>query len=594
MTVPSRIAGGHCPLSVPPSPARAGAPSPWAAALGGHGSPALAGAPRGSGHGDRDLASAWAAGAGGTPWLRAPLPTSHEVPCLPSPGGASPGRARWCRGSRAVPQFPPSQLRLCPLAPRCWLLAQRGTALPGGACCAGTAPRAARGARGAHPHPQRGLGAATVGKRRHEAAFDGGGRSCRSPPTQVGTPCPCGALGCWGVFGVLWGCERGTWGWTVRGTPPLGTGWPRMALWKLRVTDMGVSGFWGRQALVLAGGRPQVLGRMPRGDQAVPGGLSCVAGGTRTGRGTPGLRAPGTLFPPSPFCRGTGIRGTWDSHPQGSSGWASTLLWRSVTLGTALPPHRAAGTPLTPAATLGWASPPSPPIPHPRPCAPRAGVCPRAMAGWWRCGGRCPPRALAHGVSPQAVSHARAGVRVSGCPGVPRRGQEAAGGAAGGGGAFSVHPGSGGAAASGLQLEPGSAASSAGGDSGVPPAAGRAGLGAGMNLGIGVQHVPSCTLSPSPLPAGEVGTHPALLNTFGCCFVPSPCSPGPDTTMRGVARLVSVSPPRWHRGPLAGGGGGRGFPGRWRSSASAGTRREPGPLPPSASSTSKSCQIRVL
>lgn len=244
MTVPSRRAGGHCPLSVPPSPARAGAPSPWAAALGGHGSPALAGAPRGSGHGDRDLASAWAAGAGGTPWLRAPLPTSHEVPCLPSPGGASPGRARWCRGSRAVPQFPPSQLRLCPLAPRCWLLAQRGTALPGGACCAGTAPRTARGARGAHPHPQRGLGAATVGKRRHEAAFDGGGRSCRSPPTQVGTPCPCGALGCWGVFGVLWGCERGTWGWTVRGTPPLGTGWPRMALWKLRVTDgcVGVLG----------------------------------------------------------------------------------------------------------------------------------------------------------------------------------------------------------------------------------------------------------------------------------------------------------------------------------------------------------------
>lgn len=258
--------------------------------------------------------------------------------------------------------------------------------------------------------------------------------------------------------------------------------------------------------------------------------------------------------------------------------------------GTATAPG--CGDPLNPRCDPRVGFPPQ--SPHPRPCAPRAGVCPRAMAGWWRCGGRCPPRALAHGVSPQAVSHARAGVRVSGCPGVPRRGQEAAGGAAGGGGAFSVHPGSGGAAASGLQLEPGSAASSAGGDSGVPPAAGRAGLGAGMNLGIGVQRVPSCTLSPSPLPAGEVGTHPALLNTFGCCFVPSPCSPGPDTTMRGVARLVSVSPPRWHRGPLAGGGGGRGFPGRWRSSASAGTRREPGPLPPSASSTSKSCQIRVL
>lgn len=83
-----------------------------------------------------------------------------------------------------------------------------------------------------------------MGKRRHEAAPEGGGRSCRSPPTQVGTPCPCGAMCCWGVFGVLWGCERGTWGWIARGTPSLGTGWPHMALCKLRVTDgcVGVLG----------------------------------------------------------------------------------------------------------------------------------------------------------------------------------------------------------------------------------------------------------------------------------------------------------------------------------------------------------------
>lgn len=85
--------------------------------------PSLARAPRGSGHGDRDLAGAWAAGAGGTPWLCAPLPTSHEVPCLPSPGvparvglggvgaavlclsflRASCGCARWPRGAGCWP-----------------------------------------------------------------------------------------------------------------------------------------------------------------------------------------------------------------------------------------------------------------------------------------------------------------------------------------------------------------------------------------------------------------------------------------------------------------------------------------------------------
>lgn len=108
-------------------------------------------------------------------------------------------------------------------------------------------------------------------------------------------------------------------------------------------------------------------------------------------------------------------------------------------------------------------------------------------------------------------------------------------------------------------------------------------VGDGMSLGIGVHRVLSCTASPSRVPAGEVGTHPALLSTFGCCSVPSPCPSGADATMRG-ARLaavpVSVSPPRWHRGPLSGDGGGRGFPGCWHSSARAGTRREPGPLPP--------------
>lgn len=119
-------------------------------------------------------------------------------------------------------------------------------------------------------------------------------------------------------------------------------------------------------------------------------------------------------------------------------------------------------------------------------------------------------------------------------------------------------------------------------------------LGDGMSLGIGVHRVLNCTASPSHVPAGEVGTHPALLSAFGCCSLPSPCPPGargtpsPDATMRGApgelamlaAVSVSVSPLRWHRGPLAGDGGGRGFPGCWHSSASAGTWREPGPLPP--------------
>lgn len=239
---------------------------------------------------------------------------------------------------------------------------------------------------------------------------------------------------------------------------------------------------------------------------------------------------------------------------------------------------RAAGPPVTPAATLGWASLSSPPI----------RVLPAPLAGVSRSRGgmvAVSPPGLAHGVSPQALSHARAGVRVSGCPGVPRRGQEAAGGAAGGGGAFSAHPGSGGAAASGLQLEPGPAAS-AGGDSGVPSAVGR---GDGMSLGIGVHRVPNSPRQPALVQQGRLAPILPCSAPLGAALCP-PRSPqgreghptrgAPGEVARLVAVPVSVSPPRWHRGPLAVAGGGRGFPRCWRSSASAGTRREPGPLPP--------------
>lgn len=84
-----------------------------------------------------------------------------------------------------------------------------------------------------------------------------------------------------GVFGELWGCERSPWSWIVRGTPPpAGHMVASHGLAKaVGHTQMGVSGFWGRQALELAGGRHRVLGRMPCGDQAVPGVLSPVAGG---------------------------------------------------------------------------------------------------------------------------------------------------------------------------------------------------------------------------------------------------------------------------------------------------------------------------
>lgn len=207
-----------------------------------------------------------------------------------------------------------------------------------------------------------------------------------------------------------------------------------------------------------------------------------------------------------------------------------------------------------------------------------------------------PPRAVAHEVSPQALSHAGAGVRVSGCPGVPRRGQEAAGGAAGGGGAFGAHPGSGGAAASGLQLEPGSAAS-AGGDSGVPSAAAGGGGRAGGRDEPGHYWGPPCpqlhrVTRPCPSRGGWHPSCPAQLLWVLLCALPLPPgargAPGPDVTVRGapgeLARLAAVpvcaSPPRWHRGPLAGDGDGRGFPGCWRSSASQGRggSRVPSPL----------------
>lgn len=192
----------------------------------GRASPALAGAPRGSGHGDHDLASVWAAGAGGIPWLRAPLPTSLEVPVSPQPGGASPGRAQPCR---AVPQFPQSQLRLCPLAPWCWQLAQRGTALPGGVCCVGKGARAARGARGAHPRPRRGVGLPPWGNRGTRQLLRVVGNLVGAH-RDSGSPLPLWSREPLGVFGVLWACERGTWGRIVHGTPLPGTGWPHMAL----------------------------------------------------------------------------------------------------------------------------------------------------------------------------------------------------------------------------------------------------------------------------------------------------------------------------------------------------------------------------
>lgn len=176
LTVLSRTSGGYCPLSVPPGgrrPLSVGRSAGWTRV------PALAGAPRGSGHGDRDLASAWAAGAGGTPWLCAPLPTSHEVPCLPSPGvparaglsgvraavlclsflRASCGCARWPRGAGRWP----SVARHCP-ARRGVLHWERSQSCSGGT--------------GSPPTPPERTGAATVGKRRRGAAPEGGGRSC--------------------------------------------------------------------------------------------------------------------------------------------------------------------------------------------------------------------------------------------------------------------------------------------------------------------------------------------------------------------------------------------------------------------------------
>lgn len=241
--------------------------------------PSLARAPRGSGHGDRDLAGVWAAGAGGTPWLCAPLPTSHEVPCLPSPGvparaglggvgaavpclsflRASCGYARWPRGAGCWP----SVARHCP-ARRGVLRWHRSQSCSGGTGSPSTPPER--------------IGAATMGKRRHDAAPEGGGGSCRSPPRQWEPPAhvgPCAVGGFWSAVRVWEGYVGLDCAWHLPRWAQGGLTWPCESCG----SQMGVSGFWGPSALVLAGRRHRVLGRMPRGEQAVPGGLSPVVGG---------------------------------------------------------------------------------------------------------------------------------------------------------------------------------------------------------------------------------------------------------------------------------------------------------------------------
>lgn len=85
----SRVAGGHSVLSVSPSSTTKGylarAPSPWVASLVGS-AMGRTRAPLGSGHSDCDLM----AGAGGSPWHRALLPTSHCGAVSPWPMAASP------------------------------------------------------------------------------------------------------------------------------------------------------------------------------------------------------------------------------------------------------------------------------------------------------------------------------------------------------------------------------------------------------------------------------------------------------------------------------------------------------------------------
>lgn len=249
--------GSWGPLSPLCAPQSCGgqSPLPVGHSAGGRGSPALAGSPRGSGHGDHDLA-----GTGGTPWLCAPLPTSHEVPCLPSPGvparaGLS-GVGQPCCAS--VSSEPAAAVPAGPVVlaagPAWHCPARRGVLRwhRSQSCSGGTE---------SPPTPPERTGAATVGKQRHEAAPEGSGKSCRSPRR---TPCPCGAMFCCGFLECCGG-GRG-----IRGIglcvapPPLGTGWPHMALQKLWVVD-GCVRVLGTPDLGAGGGQTLGPGQGPVG-----------------------------------------------------------------------------------------------------------------------------------------------------------------------------------------------------------------------------------------------------------------------------------------------------------------------------------------
>lgn len=176
------------------------------------------------------------------------------------------------------------------------------------------------------------------------------------------------------------------------------------------------------------------------------------------------------------------------------------------------------GPPVTPAATLGWASPSSPPILV-------LPLWPGSIPEPWRGGGG-------------AEAGVPAGHRHTGCPRgrfpTPGRGCGCRGapGSPGAGRKQPAGPRAGAARSAFTRdlAEPQHLVCSwsraplprPGGTAGSPPAAGGGGggLGEGMSLGIGVHRVPSCSSSPSPARAGEVGTHPACSAPLGAALCP--------------------------------------------------------------------------